>query len=155
MADRVRPSVSSLALKRGMMLRKERWRDGDSKGLHNCWWSQPSAHIPLAAFRLDLCMSSVYPSQSEHLCPNTHTHTHTHTQHNTCSHKCTQTDLPVLQNADRCADSVNKIVPKRFHAHVHTPTHTYAHAWQPPGKQIWQTHPVGHLWRRCFLLLKL
>lgn len=72
MADRVRPSVSLLTLKRGMVLRKERGIDGDSKGLRNCWWSQPSAHIPMVALRLDLCMSSVYPSQSEHLWTNTH-----------------------------------------------------------------------------------
>lgn len=57
------------------------------KGLCNCWWSQSNTHIPLAAFGLDLCMSSVYPSQSEHLWTNTHTR----------DLKCTQTDLPVLQ----------------------------------------------------------
>lgn len=115
MADRVRPSVSLLTLKRGMVLRKERGIDGDSKGLRNCWWSQPSAHIPMVALRLDLCMSSVYPSQSEHLWTNTH---------NTCSHKCTQTDLPVLQMQTGVQTQSTRFYHSTF---MHTCTHIYTY----------------------------
>lgn len=60
-------------------------------------------------------MSSVYPSQSE-------LHTSGHTQVYTNRSAC-------LANADRCADSVNKILTQLLHAHMRMPTHTHTHVY--------------------------
>lgn len=71
---------------------------------------------------------------------NTSAQTHTHTQHMQSQGHTNRSACPA--NADRCADSVNKILTQRFHAHMLTPTQTYTHARLPAGKQIWQTHQV-------------
>lgn len=94
------------------------------KGLHNCWWSQPSARVPLAAFRLDLCVSSVYRSRSQHLWTKTHTVTNAHKQISLPG-KCRQV----------CRLRQQDFNTARPCTQLHT-YYTYTHARLPPWKQI-------------------
>lgn len=94
------------------MLRRERWRHGDRKGPVQLLVVTVQYTYPLGCLwawpMYELCLSlTVWTPLDKH----THTRSQVHTNRSACP-----------ANADRCADSVNKILPQCFHARLHTPT---------------------------------